>query len=140
MPGGGLAVGWKIRCHDHPHAAQCAGHGDRHRSAAPSRRRIVTLIVGIVILVAIASVRSAAHCRPAARLVDLGRSVVSGGVPAHPRGPNTVFPFLRTVFTLAAGLLFGWWWGALIAVAASTASAVIALALIRLTAGSCPTS
>jgi uncharacterized membrane protein YdjX (TVP38/TMEM64 family) len=43
----------------------------------------------------------------------------------------TVLPFPRTVFTLAAGLLFGPILGVTLAVAASTASAVIALALVR---------
>ncbi|MGP4053358.1 TVP38/TMEM64 family protein [Mycobacterium sp. 4D054] len=43
----------------------------------------------------------------------------------------TVFPFPRTAFTLAAGLLFGPVLGIPIAVAASTLSAVIALLLVR---------
>lgn len=43
----------------------------------------------------------------------------------------TVFPFPRTAFTLAAGLLFGSWFGVLIAVTASTVSAVLALLLVR---------
>jgi uncharacterized membrane protein YdjX (TVP38/TMEM64 family) len=43
----------------------------------------------------------------------------------------TVFPFPRTAFTLAAGLLFGPVLGVAIAVVASTLSAVIALALFR---------
>ena len=43
----------------------------------------------------------------------------------------TVFPFPRTAFTLAAGLLFGPLLGVTLAVAASTASAVIALVLVR---------
>jgi uncharacterized membrane protein YdjX (TVP38/TMEM64 family) len=43
----------------------------------------------------------------------------------------TVVPFPRTVFTLAAGLLFGPLLGVVIAVVASTASAVIALLLVR---------
>ena len=43
----------------------------------------------------------------------------------------TVFPFPRTAFTLAAGLMFGPLLGVAIAVVASTASAVIALLLIR---------
>lgn len=43
----------------------------------------------------------------------------------------TVFPFPRTAFTLAAGLLFGPVLGVVLAVVASTASAVIALILIR---------
>ncbi|GFG49158.1 TVP38/TMEM64 family protein [Mycolicibacterium agri] len=43
----------------------------------------------------------------------------------------TVFPFPRTAFTLASGLLFGPLLGVLIAVAASTVSAVVALLLVR---------
>jgi uncharacterized membrane protein YdjX (TVP38/TMEM64 family) len=43
----------------------------------------------------------------------------------------TVFPFPRSAFTLAAGLLFGPLLGVTLAVAASTASAVIALVLVR---------
>jgi uncharacterized membrane protein YdjX (TVP38/TMEM64 family) len=42
-----------------------------------------------------------------------------------------VLPFPRTVFTLAAGLLFGPALGVTLAVAASTASAVIAVVLVR---------
>ncbi|ORB86858.1 hypothetical protein B1987_27280 [Mycobacterium kansasii] len=45
----------------------------------------------------------------------------------------TVPPFPRTAFTVAAGLLFGPLVGALIAVIASTASAVIAMLLVRAT-------
>lgn len=43
----------------------------------------------------------------------------------------TVLPFPRTVFTLSAGLLFGAWLGIVVAVAASTVSAVVALYLVR---------
>jgi uncharacterized membrane protein YdjX (TVP38/TMEM64 family) len=43
----------------------------------------------------------------------------------------TVLPFPRTVFTLAAGLLFGPVLGVAIAVVASTASAVLAVLLVR---------
>ena len=43
----------------------------------------------------------------------------------------TVFPFPRTAFTLAAGLLFGPLLGVAIGVVASTISAVIALLLVR---------
>jgi uncharacterized membrane protein YdjX (TVP38/TMEM64 family) len=43
----------------------------------------------------------------------------------------TVLPFPRTVFTLAAGLLFGPALGIAIAVIASTASAVLAVLLVR---------
>ena len=43
----------------------------------------------------------------------------------------TVFPFPRTAFTLAAGLMFGPWLGVVLAVLASTVSALIALLLVR---------
>lgn len=43
----------------------------------------------------------------------------------------TVLPFPRTAFTLAAGLLFGPVLGVVIAVVASTASAVLAVLLVR---------
>jgi len=43
----------------------------------------------------------------------------------------TVFPFPRTAFTLAAGLLFGPLLGVAIGVVASTISAVVALLLVR---------
>lgn len=43
----------------------------------------------------------------------------------------TVFPFPRTAFTLASGLLFGPVVGIVIAVTASTASALLALLLVR---------
>ncbi|HEY2447491.1 MAG TPA: hypothetical protein VGI49_01515, partial [Mycobacterium sp.] len=43
----------------------------------------------------------------------------------------TVLPFPRSAFTLAAGLLFGPALGVTLAVLASTASAVIALVLVR---------
>lgn len=43
----------------------------------------------------------------------------------------TVFPFPRTAFTLAAGLLFGPLLGATLAVLASTISALIALLMVR---------
>jgi uncharacterized membrane protein YdjX (TVP38/TMEM64 family) len=43
----------------------------------------------------------------------------------------TVLPFPRTAFTLAAGLLFGPLLGVILAVTASTVSAIVALALVR---------
>jgi uncharacterized membrane protein YdjX (TVP38/TMEM64 family) len=43
----------------------------------------------------------------------------------------TVFPFPRTAFTLASGLLFGAWLGIAIAVVASAVSALLALLLVR---------
>lgn len=43
----------------------------------------------------------------------------------------TVFPFPRTAFTLAAGLLFGPWLGVALAVGASALSAIAVLVLMR---------
>ncbi|NLE81596.1 MAG: TVP38/TMEM64 family protein [Rhodococcus sp.] len=43
----------------------------------------------------------------------------------------TVLPFPRTVFTLSAGLLFGAWWGVILAVGASAVSAILALYIVR---------
>ena len=43
----------------------------------------------------------------------------------------TIFPFPRTAFTLASGLLFGPWLGIPIAVVASTISALLAVVLVR---------
>ncbi len=95
-----------------------------------SRRRIITLVVGVVILVAVALL---VPLPTAVQLRDWAGSVGPwfplAFLAAHIVA--TVFPFPRTAFTLAAGLLFGSWWGAVIAVAASTASAVLALVLVR---------
>ena len=130
-PAAGLAVGWKIVADTIIRTLRNVRDTVIATAQQLSRRRIVTLIVGIVILVAIALF---VPLPTAVQLRDWSTSVG----PWFPAAfllthvAATVFPFPRTVFTLAAGLLFGWWWGALIAVAASTASAVIALALIRL--------
>ncbi len=43
----------------------------------------------------------------------------------------TLFPLPRTLLTLASGVLFGTWTGVLIALTATTASAVIALGAVR---------
>lgn len=43
----------------------------------------------------------------------------------------TLFPIPRTLLTLASGVLFGTWTGVLIALTATTASAVIALGVVR---------
>ncbi|WP_018118894.1 TVP38/TMEM64 family protein [Corynebacterium mastitidis] len=43
----------------------------------------------------------------------------------------TQFPVPRTLLTLSAGLLFGPWWGAAVALSATTASAVLSLAIVR---------
>ncbi|MCV7040552.1 hypothetical protein BST36_03500 [Mycolicibacterium moriokaense] len=98
-------------------------------SALP-RKRVFTILSAIVILVAIAlflPVPTAVQLRdwatsvgPWFPLAFLGAHIVV-----------TVFPFPRTAFTLAAGLLFGPVLGIPLAVGAATVSAVIALLLVR---------
>ena len=94
------------------------------------RRRVATLAVAIVILVALALL---VPLPTAMQLRDWSRSLGPWFPPAFLAAHTviTVFPFPRTAFTLAAGLLFGTGYGVLIAVTASTASAVIALLLVR---------
>nr|WP_308170556.1 TVP38/TMEM64 family protein [[Mycobacterium] fortunisiensis] len=93
-------------------------------------RRIVGLMAGIVILVAIAVL---VPLPTAMQLRDWATSVGAwfplAFLAAHI--VVTVFPFPRTAFTLAAGLLFGPALGVAIAVVASAVSAVLALCLIR---------
>ena len=95
-----------------------------------SRRRIVATLIGVVILVA------AVVFVPMPTAVELRDWATSAGawfplafLAAHV--VVTVFPFPRTAFTLAAGLLFGTARGVTLAVAASTLSALIALWLVR---------
>ncbi|MBB2990539.1 putative membrane protein YdjX (TVP38/TMEM64 family) [Mycolicibacterium iranicum] len=94
------------------------------------RRRLVALVAAIVILVAVALL---VPLPTAVQLRDWATSVGAwfplAFFAAHV--VMTVFPFPRTAFTLAAGLLFGPVLGIPIAVAASTISAVIALLLVR---------
>lgn len=94
------------------------------------RRRFAAILTAIVILVAVAVLV------PLPTAVQLRDWATSAGpwfplvfLAAHI--VVTVFPFPRTVFTLAAGLLFGPYLGVPMAVLASTVSAVIALALVR---------
>lgn len=96
----------------------------------PPRRRVVVAAVAFVILATIGL------CVPLPTAVQLRDWAASMGpwfpvafLAAHVA--VTVLPFPRTVFTLASGLLFGPVAGVVIAVVASTASAVIALALVR---------
>ena len=94
------------------------------------KRRVVTLAVAIVILVALAllvPLPTAVQLRDWSR--SLGPWFPLAFLAAHT--VITVFPFPRTAFTLAAGLLFGTGYGVLIAVTASTVSALIALLLVR---------
>jgi uncharacterized membrane protein YdjX (TVP38/TMEM64 family) len=93
-------------------------------------RRIVAILAAIVILVAVAVL---VPLPTAMQLRDWANSVGTW-FPLAFLGAHivvTVFPFPRTAFTLAAGLLFGPALGVAIAVVASTVSAVIALVLVR---------
>lgn len=95
-----------------------------------SRPRAVGTVVGITVLVAVALW---VPLPSAVQLRDWAQSVG----PWFPLAflvayiVVTVAPIPRTAFTLAAGLLFGPALGVLIAVVASSASAVLALLLIR---------
>jgi uncharacterized membrane protein YdjX (TVP38/TMEM64 family) len=94
------------------------------------RRRVIAAAIAIVILVALAllvPMPTALQLRDWAS--SLGPWFPLAFLAAHV--VVTVFPFPRTAFTLAAGLLFGSGLGVLIAVTASTLSAVIALLLVR---------
>ncbi len=94
------------------------------------KRRLATILTAIVILVAVAVL---VPLPTAVQLRDWATSVGPwfplAFLAAHI--VITVFPFPRTVFTLAAGLLFGPYLGVPIVVLASTASAAIALLLVR---------
>ena len=95
-----------------------------------SRTRIILTATTTVILVALALL---VPLPTAVQLRDWASSV-GPWFPLAFLGAHvvvTVFPFPRTAFTLAAGLLFGPALGIAIAVVASTLSAVIALLLVR---------
>ncbi|WP_083453018.1 TVP38/TMEM64 family protein [Mycolicibacterium goodii] len=99
-------------------------------AATLSTRRIVTILSGIVILVAVALL---VPLPTAMQMRDWATSV-GPWFPLAFLGAHivvTVFPFPRTAFTLAAGLLFGPALGIAIAVLASAVSAVLALLLVR---------
>jgi uncharacterized membrane protein YdjX (TVP38/TMEM64 family) len=98
-------------------------------SAVP-RARFFAILAPVVILVAIALL---VPLPTAIQLRDWANSV-GPWFPLAFLGAHivvTVFPFPRTAFTLAAGLLFGPVLGVPLAVAAATISAVIALLLVR---------
>jgi uncharacterized membrane protein YdjX (TVP38/TMEM64 family) len=93
-------------------------------------RRFIAISGAIVILIAIAVLMplpTAIQMRDWA--TSLGAWFPLAFLAAHI--VVTVFPFPRTAFTLAAGLLFGPYLGVPLAVLASTVSAVIALLLVR---------
>lgn len=94
------------------------------------RRRVAVIAAAIVILVALAllvPLPSAVQLRDWA--TSVGPWFPLAFFAAHV--VVTVFPFPRTAFTLAAGLLFGPWLGVAIAVVASALSAVLAVILVR---------
>lgn len=95
------------------------------------RRRVVVTAAAVAGLVAVALLV------PLPTAVQLRDWAISVGpwFPLAFLGTHivvTVLPFPRTAFTLAAGLLFGPVQGVALAVVASTASAVIAVMLVRL--------
>ncbi|WP_019971249.1 TVP38/TMEM64 family protein [Mycobacterium sp. 141] len=93
-------------------------------------RRIVGILAAVVILVAIAILVPL----PTAMQLRDQADAVGPWFPLAFLGAHivvTVFPFPRTAFTLAAGLLFGPVLGVGIAVVASTVSAMLALLLVR---------
>jgi uncharacterized membrane protein YdjX (TVP38/TMEM64 family) len=93
-------------------------------------RRFLAILAAIVILVAVAVL---IPLPTAVQLRDWATSV-GPWFPLAFLGAHivvTVFPFPRTAFTLAAGLLFGPYLGVPLAVVASAVSAVIALLLVR---------
>ncbi|HEY7054357.1 MAG TPA: TVP38/TMEM64 family protein [Mycobacterium sp.] len=95
-----------------------------------SRRRMIATVSALVILVALAvfvPMPNAVQLRDWATSVGPWFPVTF--LAAHV--VVTVFPFPRTAFTLAAGLLFGPALGVTLALLASTLSAVIALWLVR---------
>jgi uncharacterized membrane protein YdjX (TVP38/TMEM64 family) len=95
-----------------------------------SRRRMITTGAVLVIVIAVAltvPLPTAVQMRDWA--TSVGPWFPLAFLAAHI--VVTVLPFPRTAFTLAAGLLFGPLLGITLAVTASTASAVIALLLVR---------
>jgi len=95
----------------------------------PRRRIVIAAVVAVIIV----SVALLVPLPTAVQLRDWAKSVG----PWFPLAflaayvVVTVFPFPRTAFTLAAGLLFGPLLGATLAVLASAISALIALLLVR---------
>ena len=104
-------------------------------AVAVAARQISTvrLVLTAVVVVAIAAVALLVRLPTAVELRDwstsMGPWLPLAFFAAHI--VVTVLPFPRTAFTLAAGLLFGPVLGIALAVVASTASAVIAVELVR---------
>ena len=99
-------------------------------AAQVPRRQLAAIAATIVILVAILVLVP----RPGALQLRDWATSVGPWLPVAFLGAHiliTVFPFPRTAFTLAAGLLFGPALGIALAVVASSVSALIALLLVR---------
>jgi uncharacterized membrane protein YdjX (TVP38/TMEM64 family) len=95
-----------------------------------SRRRMVVtgaLIAGLIAVALLVPLPTAVQMRDWA--TSVGPWFPLAFLAAHI--VVTVLPFPRTAFTLSAGLLFGPVLGVTLAVAASTASALVALVLVR---------
>jgi uncharacterized membrane protein YdjX (TVP38/TMEM64 family) len=95
-----------------------------------ARPRALAAVVGITVLIVVAAL---VPLPTAVQLRDWAESIGPwfplAFLLAH--AIVTIFPVPRTAFTLAAGLLFGPAIGVLIAVIGSTASALLALLLVR---------
>jgi uncharacterized membrane protein YdjX (TVP38/TMEM64 family) len=91
------------------------------------------IVAVAVVIVAFATVAIVVPVPTAVEVRDWARSM-GGWFPLAFLAAHivvTVFPFPRTAFTLAAGLLFGTTLGVTLAILASTLSAVIAVVLVR---------
>lgn len=98
------------------------------RQVALRRLALTTLVIATLVAVALlVPVPTAVQLRDWAQ--TLGPWFPLAFLAAHTL--VTVFPFPRTAFTLAAGLLFGPWLGIVLAVVASALSAVAVLILMR---------
>lgn len=95
----------------------------------PVWRLVLTaaVIVALVVAALVLRLPDAVQMRDWAR--ELGPWFPLAFLVAH--AVVTVFPFPRTAFTLAAGLLFGPWLGVALAVTASALSALAVLLLMR---------
>jgi uncharacterized membrane protein YdjX (TVP38/TMEM64 family) len=94
-----------------------------------TRRLVLTAVVGVALVAIALLVRLPTAVELRDWSTSMGPWLPLAFLAAHI--VVTVLPFPRTAFTLAAGLLFGPVLGVALAVVASTASAVIAVELVR---------
>lgn len=95
----------------------------------PRSRIVTTAIVGVILVAVVVLVPLPTAVQLRDWATSLGPWFPLAFFGAHV--VVTVLPFPRTAFTLAAGLLFGPLLGAVIAVLASTISALLAVLLVR---------